>query len=82
MDPELAELDRLLEDEEIFPRVKADIARRYPKIPTRTRAPAVSLTTTRAGSLAYGVGNDWWKFASVEALGSCRFLGTKYRNGV
>jgi len=30
MEPELAELDRLLEDDELFQRVKADLARRYP----------------------------------------------------
>jgi IS5 family transposase len=30
MEPELAQLDRLLDDEVLFARVKADLARRYP----------------------------------------------------
>ncbi len=37
MEPELAELDRLLEDDELFQRVKADLAQRYPNTPTLGR---------------------------------------------
>ena len=32
MDPELAQLDRLLEDDVLFERVRADLCKRYPKI--------------------------------------------------
>jgi hypothetical protein len=31
IEPELAELDRLLDDGVLFPKVKADLARRWPK---------------------------------------------------
>jgi IS5 family transposase len=37
MEPELAELDRLLEDDELFQRVKADLSRRYPNSAIRGR---------------------------------------------
>ncbi|MHB0867943.1 MAG: ISNCY family transposase, partial [Chloroflexota bacterium] len=37
MEPELAELDRLLEDDELFQRVKADLSRRYPNSALRGR---------------------------------------------
>ena len=37
MEPELAELDRLLEDDALFRRVKADLCRRYPRSATRGR---------------------------------------------
>jgi len=37
MEPELAELDHLLEDDEVFQRVKADLARRAPKSLIRGR---------------------------------------------
>ena len=37
MEPELAELDGLLEDDEIFGRVKADLSRRYPNSATLGR---------------------------------------------
>jgi len=37
MEPELAELDRLLEDDELFQRVKADLSRRYPNSVLRGR---------------------------------------------
>lgn len=37
MEPELAELDRLLEEDELFQRIKADLARRAPKSLTRGR---------------------------------------------
>src|ERR671938_895358 len=36
-EPELRELDRLLDDDAIFQRVKADLARRYPHSLTRGR---------------------------------------------
>ena len=38
-EPELAELDRLLTDDELFQQVKADLARRYPQS-TRTGRPS------------------------------------------
>jgi len=34
MEPELAGLDRLLDDDRLFQQIKADLARRYPKTPT------------------------------------------------
>jgi len=37
MEPELAELDRLLQDDEIFQRIKADMAKRYPHTLVRGR---------------------------------------------
>src|SRR5438445_10848765 len=36
-EPVLAQLDRLLDDDALFQRVKADLARRYPHTPTRGR---------------------------------------------
>src|SRR5512135_1768058 len=36
-EPQLAQLDRLLDDDEIFARVRADLARRYPLTPVRGR---------------------------------------------
>jgi transposase, IS5 family len=36
-DPELAQLDRLLDDDTLFSKVKADLARRYPKTTTTGR---------------------------------------------
>ena len=36
-EPELRELDRLLEDDELFQRVKADLSRRRPQSRTRGR---------------------------------------------
>jgi IS5 family transposase len=36
-DPQLAQLDRLLDDDEIFSRVRADLARRYPLTPVHGR---------------------------------------------
>ncbi len=36
-DPELAQLDQLLEDDVLFQRVRADLARRYPRTTTRGR---------------------------------------------
>jgi hypothetical protein len=35
MDPELAQIDQLLEDDLLFQRVKADLARRYPNTITQ-----------------------------------------------
>jgi hypothetical protein len=32
-EPELAELDRLLDDDQLFPQVKADLSRRGPHTP-------------------------------------------------
>ncbi len=37
MEPELAELDRLLEDDAICERVKKDLSKRYPNSATRSR---------------------------------------------
>src|ERR1043165_6824681 len=37
MEPQLAELDQLLQDDEIFQRVKADVAKRYPHTLVRGR---------------------------------------------
>lgn len=37
MEPELTELDRLLDDDELFERVRDDLARRYPNTTTRGR---------------------------------------------
>src|SRR5207249_3384568 len=36
-DPQLAQLDRLLDDDELFARVRDDLARRYPRTRTRGR---------------------------------------------
>src|SRR5947209_2602073 len=36
-DPQLAQLDRLLDDDEIFAAVRADLARRYPLTPAHGR---------------------------------------------
>ncbi len=37
LDPELAQLDQLLEDDALFQRVRTDLAKRYPKTTTRGR---------------------------------------------
>ncbi len=37
LDPELAQLDQLVDDDALFQRVRADLARRYPKTTTRGR---------------------------------------------
>ena len=37
LDPELAQLDQLLDDDELFARVRADLARRRPQTATRGR---------------------------------------------
>ena len=37
LDPELAQLDQLLDDDELFQRVRADLVRRYPQTATRGR---------------------------------------------
>ncbi len=37
LDPELAQLDQLLDDDELFARVRADLARRRPHTTTRGR---------------------------------------------
>src|SRR5512147_2231393 len=36
-EPQLAQLDRLLDDDELFARVRADLARRYPLTPVHGR---------------------------------------------
>ena len=66
-EPELAELDELLEDDELFRRVKADLCRRYPASATRGRhsTPVEAILRMRVVRRLYG-----WSYEETE-----RFVG-------
>ena len=45
-DPQLAQLDRLLDDDQIFARVRADLARRYPLTGSTAATPPPSRSSS------------------------------------
>jgi transposase, IS5 family len=63
MEPELAQLDRLLDDEVLFARVKADLARRYPHSATlgRHSTPAEVILRMLVVKRLYG-----WSYEQTE----------------
>jgi transposase, IS5 family len=62
-EPQLAQLDRLLDDDEIFARVRADLARRYPLTPVHGRrsTPVEVILRMLVVMRLYG-----WSFARAE----------------
>src|SRR5439155_5627783 len=62
-EPELAELDRLLEDDILFQQVKADLARRYPKstVTGRPSTPVEAILRLLVIQHLYG-----WSYAETE----------------
>src|SRR5512142_2850652 len=62
-EPELAQLDRLLDDDVIFARVRADLARRYPLTPVHGRhsTPVEVLLRMLVVMRLYG-----WSYAQAE----------------
>src|SRR5262245_3764101 len=62
-EPELAELDRLLADDELFRRVKADLARRRPRSPVAGRrgTPVAVVLRTLVVKRLYG-----WSYEETE----------------
>jgi IS5 family transposase len=62
-EPQLAQLDRLLDDDEIFARVRADLARRYPLTPVHGRrsTPVEVILRMLVVMRLYG-----WSFAQTE----------------
>src|SRR5215210_2230687 len=63
LEPQLAHLDRLLEDDRLFTRVREDLARRYPQTPTRGRpsTPVEVILRMLVVMRLYG-----WSFAQTE----------------
>src|SRR5437762_7387257 len=65
LDPELAQLDRLLDDDELFQRVGADLVRRRPHTAARGRhsAPVEGLLRLLVVKRRYG-----WSYEEAERL--------------
>ena len=62
-EPQLAQLDRLLDDDELFARVRADLARRYPLTPVHGRrsTPVEVILRMLVAMRLYG-----WSYAQTE----------------
>jgi IS5 family transposase len=62
-DPQLAQLDRLLDDDELYARVRADLARRHPLTPARGRqsTPVEVILRMLVAMRLYG-----WSYAQTE----------------
>ena len=78
-EPELAQLDRLLEDDEIFRRVKADMARRRPHSLTlgRPGTPVEAVLRLLVVKRPYG-----WSYEKVERLVSDSLVLRQFVSGV
>ena len=63
LEPQLEQLDRLLDDDELFERVRADLARRYPRTGSRGRpsTPVEVILRMLVVMRLYG-----WSFAQAE----------------